>query len=120
MIYGLKYDHKTQIILRLIISIEPGCDYYTGTLLSRLKELSIRITLYNLGQVTDQLHLALAVKVTLFVFGGFWIVATLLLLVHKIRFHSRRRRLPTLEPVEVRKRADLSMQGVSFLSVVFF
>jgi len=54
------------------------------------------------GQVTDQLHLAEAVKVTLFVFGGFWILAALLLLIHKIQFQSWRRRLPSLEPVEAK------------------
>jgi len=55
------------------------------------------------GQVTDQLHLAFAIQVTLFVFGGFWVCAALLLVIHKIRLRSLRKgqHTPDLVPVEV-------------------
>jgi len=66
------------------------------------------------GQVTDQLHLVLAVQVTLFAFGGFWILAALLLVVHKLLSKSRRaKRTPSLEPVEVKnegKKQDANTQ----------
>ena len=69
---------------------------------------------YKTGQVTDQLHLVLAVQVTLFAFGGFWILAALLLVVHKLLSKSRRaKRTPSLEPVEVKnegKKQDANTQ----------
>ena len=53
------------------------------------------------GQVTDKLHLVLAIQVTLFVFGGFLISVVLLLLMQKMLNRRLKRQPPALIPVKV-------------------
>lgn len=54
------------------------------------------------AQVTDQLHLVLAIQVSLFVFGGFLMSVVLLLLIIKIFARRRKGRPSTLTPVEAK------------------
>ena len=53
-----------------------------GPSLGVLTTTSAGTEVYPSGQVTDQLHLVLAVQVTLFVFGGFLFAVVALLLIH--------------------------------------
>jgi len=63
------------------------------------------------GQVTDKLHLVLAIQVTLFVFGGFLISVVLLLLMQKMLNRRLKRQPPALIPVKAKSSSSVSFEN---------